>query len=76
MPNAWSALKKQALCVESTEVAMAVKTTHVGQESAVNASAPETQLPVTAKEPPKDDELDDDDEDVYENFPGWNPTRW
>ena len=55
---------------------MAVKTTHVGQESAVNASAPETQLPVTAKEAPKDDELDDDDEDVYENFPGWNPTRW
>jgi hypothetical protein len=54
---------------------MAVKTTQGGHGNAVGTSAADLQPPVTAQEPSEGDELDDD-EDVYENFPGWNPTRW
>lgn len=50
---------------------VAIKTT---QESGVGASATEPQPPVMSQELSEGDEYDD--EDVYENFPGWNPTRW
>ena len=51
---------------------MAVKTT---QGSGVGASVNEAEPPVTTQLA-EGDELGEDDEDVYENFPGWNPTRW
>jgi hypothetical protein len=57
---------------------MAIKTDRRDLVTAGNAAAPgsaESPSAVEAKEPSASDDTDYE-EDVYENFPGWNPTRW